>query len=67
MRGKRGKEEKKKAGHGSRGFRCTEGKDQRIKVRSNMKLIYSVCFVIISIYMLFQVSPTDVACCHERC
>lgn len=32
-----------------------------------MKLIYSFCFVTISIYMLLQVSPTDVACCHERC
>lgn len=32
----------------------------------NMNLIsLSFVFVTISIYMLFQVSPTDVACCHK--
>lgn len=40
--------------------------EQRFKVWFNMNWIcLSFVFVTISIYMLFQVSPTDVACCHK--
>lgn len=44
-----------------------EGKEQKITARSEKNLIYSFCFVTISINTLFQVSLTDVAHCHECC